>query len=233
MLPDKRLSMAAALVRQGAVFADIGTDHAYLPVFLCESKKISRAIAADIHEGPLETAKKHITAHGLSHMIRTHLANGLAGLEKEGLTDIAICGMGGELIVSILSAAPFVKSKDIRLILQPMTHGADLRHYLAREGFAIEEEQVARAAGKYYTCIAACYTGIPYTLTDAEALLGKYLLAHLGENADFLALLAEQKKRQEKKCKGLRQGGKRDEREEALLLTLTTLCKTKAERNIP
>ena len=203
MLPDERLRTAAELVRQGAVFADIGTDHAYLPVFLCETERISRAVAADIGEGPLSVAREHIDAHGLSHRIRTHLADGLAGLEGEGLTDIAICGMGGELIVQILSAAPFLRNKDIRLILQPMTHASDLRYYLAEKGFAILEERLAYAAGKYYFCFAASYTGKPYTIDRLTAELGRG-----NEDSPYYGAVLKQKRvSQEKKCAGLRLGG--------------------------
>ena len=142
VLPDERLRTVAELVRQGAVFADIGTDHAYLPVFLCETERITRAVAADIGEGPLAVAEEHIKAHGLSHRIRTHLADGLAGLENEGLTDVAICGMGGELIARILSEAAWVKRSGIQLCLQPMTHAEALRSYLLENGFAITEEEI-------------------------------------------------------------------------------------------
>lgn len=213
MLPDERLRTAAELVRQGAVFADIGTDHAYLPVFLCETERIVRAVAADIGEGPLAVAREHISARGLSHRIRTHLADGLTGLENEGLTDIAICGMGGELIVQILSAAPFIRDEGIRLILQPMTHAADLRYYLAREGFAITEERLARAAGKYYFCFAASFTGKPNFIDRLTAEMGKG-----NENSPYYATVLRQKiASQEKKCAGLALGGLPDEEELAYL----------------
>ena len=216
VLPDERLRTAAELVRQGAVFADIGTDHAYLPVFLCETERITRAVAADIGEGPLAVAEEHIKAHGLSHRIRTHLADGLAGLENEGLTDVAICGMGGELIAQILAAAPFLRNEGIRLILQPMTHAADLRYYLAKEGFAITEERLAKAAGKYHFCFSAFFTGVPYTLARLTAEMGQG-----NENSPYYATVLKQKRlSQEKKCKGLAMGGLSHEEELAYLEAL-------------
>ena len=213
MLPDERLRTAAELVRQGAVFADIGTDHAYLPVFLCEEGRITRAVAADIGEGPLAVARAHIALYGLEGRIRTHLADGLAGLENEGLTDIAVCGMGGELIVQILAAAPFLRAKGVRLILQPMTHAADLRYYLAGEGFAITEERLAKAAGKYYFCFAADYIGVPYEIDRLTAEMGRG-----SESSPYYATVLKKKiASQEKKCAGLSQGGLPDAEELAYL----------------
>lgn len=220
--PDKRLCAAAELVRQGAVFADIGTDHALLPVFLCKTGRVTRAIAADINEGPLAAARAQVEAASLSEMIDLCLTDGLTGLAQEGLTDIAICGMGGELIVSILAHAPFVKDGRIRLILQPMTHVADVRRYLAREGFAIVEERTAFAAGKCYFCFAAEYNGTPYEISRIEAAFGK----HIDKESDALmALIRKEKRAQEKKCIGLRAGGISDPEEEAYLSALCAIMK--------
>lgn len=188
-LSDGRLLAAASFVRQGAFFADIGTDHAYLPLHLLQEGRITRAIAADIGEGPLERAKAHIAACGMGGQIETVLTNGLQGLEDRGLTDIAICGMGGELIVEILSASPFVRTKEIRLILQPMTRAATLRRYLAAEGFAIMAERPCRAAGRVYSCLCAEYDGTPRAISPAAAELGEPACETDEERACFLELL--------------------------------------------
>lgn len=221
--PDKRLGAAAELVRQGAVFADIGTDHALLPVFLCKTGRITRAVAADINIGPLAAARAQVEAEGVSHLVKLVLTDGLSGLENEGLTDIAVCGMGGELIVSILAGAPFVKDTRVRLILQPMTHVSDLRYYLAREGFRIVEERTALAKGKCYFCFAAEYTGIPYTITRTEAAFG--CRATMEKSDALLSLVEKEMRAIEKKCRGLRKGGAPDEGEEEYLSALYALIK--------
>ena len=169
---DGRLLAAASFVRDGAVFADIGTDHAYLPLYLLAHGRILRAVAADIGEGPLSRAHANIVASGEGARVRTVLTDGLHGLEGEGLSDIAICGMGGELIVKILSEAPFVRDSSVRLILQPMTREATLRRYLAENGFAILDERPCRAAGRVYTCLCAEYDGRRRTLSAAQAEVG-------------------------------------------------------------
>lgn len=167
-----RLLTAASLVRKGAIVADVGTDHAYLPVYLVSAGVADRAVASDINEGPLSRAMANIHRFGLADRIATRLTPGLAGIEVFSPTDILICGMGGELIASILEAAEFVKDGAIRLILQPMTSVRELRLWLAANGFAIDEERFAKEREKLYVVIAAAYTGVAYTLSEEDSYIG-------------------------------------------------------------
>ena len=148
---DARLLAVASMVRNGAYLADVGTDHAYLPVYLAECKKISGAVASDIHKGPLESADKNIREAGFSDKICTVLTDGLQGLEKYPVTDIAIAGMGGLMIRNILEKAQFLRTENSpHLILQPMQHIPELRRYLGEQGFSVsycEYSCVTDAAG--------------------------------------------------------------------------------------
>lgn len=167
-----RLLSASEFVRQDAVFADIGTDHAYLPIFLLTSGKIKRAVCSDINEGPLNSARRNAEGAGIFDNISFHLTNGAAALSGEGITDLAICGMGGELIADIIEAAPFIKSKEINLILQPMTKAAHLRRYLYSSGFEISEERYVTDAGKHYVTMLVHYTAVGAVISNAFAELG-------------------------------------------------------------
>ena len=171
---DGRLGSAAKFVRQGATFADIGTDHAYLPLFLLAEGRINTAILADINEGPLDSARQNARDAGFFDKCKFYLTNGAAGLDNEGITDAAICGMGGELIVDIIDNAPIFRDTGVRLILQPMSHQADLRRYLARGGFKILDEEYSYSAGKYYVTLCAEFTGIPYEMSEGEYEFGRH-----------------------------------------------------------
>ena len=172
MLGERLLSVAK-FVRQGAVFADVGTDHAYLPVFLLKEKKISAAICSDINEGPLANARATAKEEGITENIDFVLTDGAAALAGRGITDMAICGMGGELIAEIIGAAPYLKGEGVRLILQPMTRQEHLRRYLYAEGFLTVGEAYATEAGKSYLVIAAEYTGNRANLTEREIAYGR------------------------------------------------------------
>ena len=168
----KRLLSAAKFVRQGAYFADVGTDHAYLPLFLLGEGIIERAVCADINEGPLESARKNAAEVGFSDKIIFKLSDGAAELCDMGITDYAICGMGGELIADIIERAPHLKDGSLNLILQPMTRQSSLRRYLYENGFEVLEESYSFDAGKYYLCMLVKYSGVSKEISDFEAEFG-------------------------------------------------------------
>ena len=170
---DGRLSSVGKFVRQGAVFADIGTDHGYLPLALLRDEIIERAVLADINEGPLNSAKENAREAGLLDKCTFHLGDGARELSGLGITDVAIAGMGGELIVDIIKNAPHLHSESTRLILQPMSHQYDLRRYLSENGFSIICEDYSYSQRKYYVTIVAEYTGKGQALSETEAYFGE------------------------------------------------------------
>ncbi len=173
MCPDERLLSAVPYLRPNAKIIDVGTDHAYLPIYLVKEGYACAALAADINEGPIRSAQKNIAAAGLASKISTMQTDGLCGTEYFGADHVLIFGMGGELIAQILSRAPWVKSLGIRLILQPMTRAQILRRYLAENGFSVVGECLTHGQ-KYYQTIVAEYTGICEDYTEEELLLGKW-----------------------------------------------------------
>ena len=197
---DPRLSSAASFVRAGAVFADIGTDHGYLPIFLLGEGRICRAVLADINEGPLSKAKENVARHGLTHLCEFVLTDGAATLAGRGITDYAVCGMGGELIAEIISRAPHLADGSVRLILQPMSRQEHLRRELCRMGFSIVAERYSVADGKRYVSICAEYTATPCEISDEFAYLGlgpadaadtPAYLAYLTAKRDNIAKVAQ------------------------------------------
>ena len=172
---SKRLQAAAELVRHGAVVADVGTDHAYLPIYLCQTERAAGGVASDINQGPLDRARQHILSAGFSDRIETRLTDGLHGVEAFAPTDVMIFGMGGELIAKILSEAPWVRERRVNLILQPMSKPDTLRAWLNGEGFSVIDETLTKT-DRYYQTIHACFTGEREDYTAEELLIGKKIL---------------------------------------------------------
>ncbi len=169
-----RLSSIASFVRQGAVLADIGTDHAHLPLFLLSEGKISFAYAADINEGPLSKAKKNAAERGFSaDKIAFRLTDGARGLSGLGITDYAICGMGGELIAQIIASAPHLCDPSLLLLLQPMTRAGALRAALFSLGFEISHEIYSVDAGKNYVAFVAKYTANKRIVSEVDCEIGE------------------------------------------------------------
>lgn len=169
---DPRLSSVAALVRRGSRVADIGTDHAYLPVFLLQSGASPSAVAADLREMPLENAKKTVEFYSLTEKIKTVLSDGLDRIDPDCCDDIVIAGMGGLLITELLSRAEWLKNPRFRLVLQPMSHAEDLRRFLFENGFEIVEERCSKDGRHYYCAMAAEYRGKKLSFSPALPYVG-------------------------------------------------------------
>ncbi len=222
---DPRLSLAASFVR-GRVAADIGTDHAYIPIYLLTSGKCSYAIASDINEGPLMRAKANAMSYGVDKKIYFGLTDGLQNLplDEKSVTDIVICGMGGELIASIIEASEYAQNKDVNIILQPMSSIDELRTYLAEKGFEIKDEGICSSQGKIYQCINCSYTGVSYSLSPAETALGKINIAKSDENPYFVPLLKKLTEQTKHIILGKQKGGNDSEKEKQLLLELESIA---------
>lgn len=222
-IADLRLAAAVSFGRKGKRVADIGTDHASLPIFLVGNGISDSALACDINIGPLNAAKKNIDAAGLSNKIDTKLTDGLKGVEYFKPEDIYILGMGGELIWRIINDSELARVDGIRLILQPMTHAHDLRRGLYNNGFDIVEEALVRDRERVYQIIVAEYDGIARTATESELWLGKLNIVRGGAELSELASLYLSGL--EKKIKGYASAGKVDAEASALCEALQNIVK--------
>ena len=178
---SKRLEAAASFSRRGARFADVGTDHAYLPIYL-HATEGSRGVASDINVGPTERALANVISHGAKGAIDVVRTDGLNGIEKYFPEDIFILGMGGELIVKIISEAQWLKDEKKRLVLQPMTHPEAVRKYLYDNGFDIVDELIIKDEPRSTRAIA-----IPTATTVRITSLVFFLSSALGVQTTFLS----------------------------------------------
>lgn len=176
MMLDIRLRTAADMVPEGARLADIGSDHAYLPIALCLENKIEYALASDINDGPVNAARVNIQKNNLGDRITAVRADGLDKTKDFAPDCITVLGMGGELIVSILDKADWIKDGSITLVLQPMTHPEILADYLVKNGFAVIDDKIVRDGSRddrIYRVICAKYDGRERNISNAEAHVGR------------------------------------------------------------
>ena len=173
-LPDisPRLKEVSRFVRDGACVADVGTDHAYLPIYLLKKGVARYAVATDVREGPLVHTRDNVDFYKVSDKVAIYRTDGLVGIEKYSPDDIMICGMGGELILRIVTECDYTRKAGVRLLLQPMSSFAELRQGLSQSGYTTEAESLVRDGHMIYQVIVCTYTGEKYTLSSAQLLLG-------------------------------------------------------------
>lgn len=154
---SERLKCVASLVNKGARVADIGTDHAYLPIYLVQNGISNKVYACDVRKEPLRRAKLHIDEYGLSDKITTQLCDGLKGINKGDVDTVTICGMGGKLMKNILKAGIDKLGDNTQLVLSAQSELRDFRKYLLETGIDIKSEHMLLEDGKYYFIFDCVY----------------------------------------------------------------------------
>lgn len=161
---SERLMHIADMVEAGGVLVDVGCDHGYLPILLVKNKRMQRAIAMDINEGPLCRAREHIAAYGVGDYIETRLSNGLEKVAPGEADAVIIAGMGGGLTIDILTRGRAVVQQLKQLILEPQSELSMVRKYLREQDYLIEKEDFVLEDGKYYPILRV----LPGQPSDAE-----------------------------------------------------------------
>lgn len=170
-----RLHCVAKLIGKTNSIADIGSDHALLPIYLLNSQQVEYAVAGELGDGPFLRAKEAINRAGLSNKVDVRQGDGLRILEDSEVDTVVIAGMGGDLMTNILCFSPKKTESFKRFILQPMKHDAVLRKWLSDNGFVILRESLIFENGKYYPAMEAV-KGVADPLSDLEIHLGPCLL---------------------------------------------------------
>lgn len=175
-----RLKVCAGLVAPGDRVADIGCDHGYLSLYLLLGGIASAVIAADINEMPLQSAMRNAEKYGVQDKIRFYLSDGVRNIPQD--FDTLICaGMGADTMVSILEAAPWLRSDQYRLILQCQSKTPMLRQYLSEKGWRITEESVVRDGRFLYTVMEVLWQPEYPRLTVGEWYFPPALLENPAE----------------------------------------------------
>lgn len=173
-----RLQAVADKVPPGSRVADIGTDHAYIPVYLLMNRLSAKVIATDSRPGPLQAAEETLQLFNLSQAAELRLGDGLGILREEDNVDVIIvAGIGGETICSILAAGLNLLKNDILLVLQPMTCVDSVRIWLADKGFSIVLEDIAQEEDRYYEVIVARWSGQTSLAREKYLTIGPDLAA--------------------------------------------------------
>ena len=197
----------ASMVTAGNVLCDVGTDHGYVPISLVQDKIIPKAIAVDINKGPLDRANEHIVACNLTEQITTRLSDGLEAIDEGEVDSIIIAGMGGELVIHILTEGEKVCKAAKELILQPQSDVNKVREYIRTAGYKIVDEDMILEDGKYYpmfrcvpcpdnsawnnmdaTSIAVCDLYGPVLIKNGNPVLRKFLVR---EHHKFAAIMRQ------------------------------------------
>lgn len=217
---SNRLKKIGELVDFGATVIDVGTDHGYVPNFLCE-KKISRdIIATDISKNSLEKSIELTRERDNEKYIRNILANGIV---KENRDNIIIAGLGGIQIAEIILNSSEIAKSAKKLILQPMQKTNILRRELNNMGFEIIDEEIIFEDDRYFEIILARYSGQIKKLEEVDFYFSNNLIKK--KDKVYLDFLSERQRELEKILKNINNDSDRTKKRSCELKSL--LIRTK------
>lgn len=196
----QRLQLVADLTEPCECFADIGTDHAYLPVWMLQNGKARYAIAADINSNPLKNARNTLAQYGFAEQIELRLSDGLQNIAPWEVQAVVVAGMGGNQIADMVAGTPWLQDEKMQLVLQPMTHFEDVRRALRENSFSVLREETVAEGERVYLVLSARYSGasyaypewydyagtLPQNPTETNVLFLQKVLARLQKRASAL-----------------------------------------------
>lgn len=189
---SKRLKAAIKLVDIGANVADIGTDHGYVPIYLKKNNIAKTVIAMDVGEGPLSHAKENVKKFGLENEITLRLSDGLENLRIGEVDTVIIGGMGGSLVLKILTDNKEITDSVNTFILQPQSEIERVRRFLGDYNFLITEEDMVCEDGKYYPVIKVVQNTKATVYNEEEYIYGPCLLRD--KNRTLYSFLVREKR---------------------------------------
>ncbi|NQX84246.1 MAG: SAM-dependent methyltransferase [Mycoplasmataceae bacterium] len=144
----KRVEAICSMFVEGSTFLDIGTDHAFIPIFLLKNKHAINGFATEIHQGPFENAIKNIKYHNLDHRMEVKLGNGIEPFKHLQSVDyLIITGLGTSTIIDIIENS---KNKFWdRMILESTNDVVKLRKWVKKNNYYIEDEILIKESNKY------------------------------------------------------------------------------------
>lgn len=152
---SKRLKAVTGLVTRGNIAADVGCDHGYVAMELVCLKICPYVIAMDVNQGPLEKAREHVAAYGLSDYIDTRLSDGVSELKQQEADTLILAGMGGRLMQRIIQSSAEKTFSMKEWVLQPQSEIAMVRRFIREQGWQITKEDMVREEGKFYPMFRA------------------------------------------------------------------------------
>lgn len=200
---DDRLKAICSMVERCSVFADIGSDHAYVPISLLLENVIDYAIISDVNRGPVETARKNVRRYSLEDRTEFIIGSGFEKIDTGRVDCAAVCGMGGELIRDILKNSIDKVRKIGCLVLQPMNSQDVVRRFLHENSFTITGEDIVRDGNHFYSIIRAVPVADERQYDEIFYEIGHYPYEHGNERyVDYLNHLIKKNTTIIENCRG-------------------------------